>query len=466
MPFRYLPTSILASPGKFLLAILATALVTRLLFFVIVACSADDASVFHFPDTDSYVRPATSLLDSGVFENEHGPELFRTPGYPLFLMPGILIGHVEYVTVVLQILLSVLTVYIVYRLALLVSDREEVALTAGLLYAVEPLSIIFSVTLLTETLLALFLTASVLFLCRYLTRPRTSELVIAALLISAATYVRPLSYYYPLAVSASLLIMALMAESGKRRRVYDTAIFLSLSLVAVGAWQVRNAAVADYTGFSSVKDAHLYYSEGLSVVAALEGTPHSQLLREEGYYGLDDLLSAHPEMRDMTQGERLRTLRAMGMDIIVNHPATLATVRAGGALRILLDPGTGSARKLFADPATDGPIGFNSRVMSDGLPSAIGYLMRNYGGVVVWTLVLGLLLASTYVLVAAASLSRWFVLDSRMVVIVGTALYLLVLSACVFAVARFRHPMMPLVCTIAAFGVGELKRRWRERRSN
>jgi hypothetical protein len=66
-------------------------------------------------DTLDYLLPAEEWLRTG-FYNYHGvPELFRTPGYPVFLLPGILFGHVELVTLVLQILISTGSVFLICR---------------------------------------------------------------------------------------------------------------------------------------------------------------------------------------------------------------------------------------------------------------------------------------------------------------------------------------------------------------
>lgn len=72
--------------------------------------------LFHEPDTISYLIPTLELFHSGKFMSDGEPELFRTPGYSLFLMPGLLFGNLD-VTIILQIILSCLTVYFIYKIS-------------------------------------------------------------------------------------------------------------------------------------------------------------------------------------------------------------------------------------------------------------------------------------------------------------------------------------------------------------
>jgi Gpi18-like mannosyltransferase len=63
---------------------------------------------------------------------------------------GLLMGRLQLVTIVLQILLSCFTAYLVYRTAGLMFESERIALVAALLYSLDPLSILFSSLLSTE----------------------------------------------------------------------------------------------------------------------------------------------------------------------------------------------------------------------------------------------------------------------------------------------------------------------------
>ena len=109
-----------------------------------------DPSVFYQPDTPTYLAPARELLAHCTFTVGGQPELARTPGYPLLLVPGVWLGHPVAVSIALQIVLSALTVAGVFVLAHELFADRRVARIAAVLYAVEPLSVVYSAVLLAE----------------------------------------------------------------------------------------------------------------------------------------------------------------------------------------------------------------------------------------------------------------------------------------------------------------------------
>jgi 4-amino-4-deoxy-L-arabinose transferase-like glycosyltransferase len=62
-------------------------------------------------------------------------------------------------------------VYIVYRTVGLLFDREQVALSTAVLYAIEPLAVLFSSLLSTEALFTTILMVGVYYLVKYLRIP-------------------------------------------------------------------------------------------------------------------------------------------------------------------------------------------------------------------------------------------------------------------------------------------------------
>lgn len=121
-------------------------------FPILVYLRTRDTGRFYAPDTESYVKPAQELINHHRFYSEGTPEIVRTPGYPLLLTPGLALNRLWVVTLVVQIVLSSLTIYLVYRTAKTLFNSERASLIAATLYSVEPLSIIYTSLLLSETL--------------------------------------------------------------------------------------------------------------------------------------------------------------------------------------------------------------------------------------------------------------------------------------------------------------------------
>ena len=85
-----------------------------------------------------------NLISSGRYTRDGLPEIFRFPGYPILLMPGPLLGYPEIVAIAFQIMLSCLTVFLVYKIALMLFQRTDIAVFSAALYALEPLSVVYT----------------------------------------------------------------------------------------------------------------------------------------------------------------------------------------------------------------------------------------------------------------------------------------------------------------------------------
>src|SRR5438445_5163536 len=106
LPGSSLDRASLSETARALAWILAIAVVVRGLFAIGAWLVTKDLTVFHVPDTGTYIAPARELLTRGTFTVGGRPELARTPGYPLLLIPGISVGRLEATTITLQIVLS------------------------------------------------------------------------------------------------------------------------------------------------------------------------------------------------------------------------------------------------------------------------------------------------------------------------------------------------------------------------
>jgi len=97
---------------------------------MIVAHARNRINPFSQIDTSSYLLPGRNLLFHGSFVFQDGqPYLSRTPGYPLFLALTTLPG-MEF-AVLVQVILSALTVVLVWRLARGIFEDDRIALLSA-----------------------------------------------------------------------------------------------------------------------------------------------------------------------------------------------------------------------------------------------------------------------------------------------------------------------------------------------
>jgi len=278
-------------PVSPLWAILGCALLLRILLPSAVLALRHDPSVFVARDTPDYVRPAEAMLSSGAFDGDGQPEIERTPGYPVFLMPGLIAGRLATMTVALQIFVSTLTVVLVYLTSKLLFSRK-IAYWSAALYTIEPLSVLYCSQILSETLFTFLVVLFVYQTVCYLKQGKLPVLLAATLSLAAATYVRPVSYYLPLAIV--LIIFYASLQKHRRLIAMTHALgFVLLYAVLVGAWQARNYRVSGYGGFSALEGFNLYFNQGSSIIAKTTGKPFYTVQEKLGYYSSADSQPQH-----------------------------------------------------------------------------------------------------------------------------------------------------------------------------
>ncbi len=144
-----------------------------------------------FPDGVGYLQLADSLAFRGEFARDGLPEIERTPGYPLFIALGARIGHPIGVTVALQAILGALSAVLVFKMTLRVTGSRLAASAAGLLFAVDPPSVIHGVNMFTETLFVFVLLVHLVILLRCIEQNRHPALAAAAGAAAAAAVFGP-----------------------------------------------------------------------------------------------------------------------------------------------------------------------------------------------------------------------------------------------------------------------------------
>lgn len=444
------------------LTIAAAAIVLRIALAAAAMTTAGVETV-HAPDTSGYLEPARELLDSGTFTRGGKPEILRTPGYPLLLLPGLLIDRVEGVTVFLQALLAGFTVVAVYGLALELLHRRA-AVAAAVLYALEPLSVLYASRLLGETLFTACLTWGLLLLTRLAGRrddpfqPLIVPATLAGLLLSTAALVRPLAYPIALVAGLSAAWFALRRSVSSRGR-WRPVVLLSVTAIApLLAWQGRNAMVAGYGGLSAIVDVNGYFYQGAATDAAVQGIPFYQQQKTLGYRDLEVYLEAHPEQRSWSPARRFEFMGRAGLGRVLAHPLTYIGIHLRGMARVAVDPGGVEYLRLFgAYPASGG--GLLGRVVDDGLWATLQYVRRERPGLLATEALFGVFLVGVYLLAVRGALMTTPRSRRAWAVSLAVAGYLWFASGGPHSLSRFRHPIMPIMCALAGAGLAARKDR-------
>jgi 4-amino-4-deoxy-L-arabinose transferase-like glycosyltransferase len=440
-------------PISWLSYILGVAFAVRTLIPVLAYFYTRDVTIFRVPDTASYVEPARQLMAHGRFSARDGtPEIIRTPGYPMLLVPGLLVHRLDLITITLQILISCFTVYLVYRTADLLFETEKVALLAAALYAVEPLSILHTGILGTETLFTSSVMVSVFYLMKYLRRQSLWYLLASGVGFAASVYVRPVGYFLPMVLAVALSAWFMITgQHNKRRLMFHISVFVVVSLGLSSLWQVRNNVETGYSGFSGISSINLYFDSAASVLAAAQHVPWREMQNRLGYQDERIYFQRHPEQKAWPLAQRLDFMSRAAIRILLSNPLTYARIHFEGILRSIFDPGSTEFVKFFdLYPKQGGLLGV---LVDQGAIKTIEALFLTRP-LAFWSNVVLLPLLAIDLLCACAVLfSKRLMRDPCILTALLIAAYYLLISGGPGALGRFRHPAMPIISILAGCGI-------------
>ena len=428
---------------------LGLGLILRLVVPIVGYVHTHDIKMFYSPDTVSYVVPAQELVANHRFFANGVPEIKRTPGYPMLLTIGLLLGRLELVTILLQILLSCFTIYMVYLTAWLLFKNRKVSIVAATLYAMEPLSIMYTSQLLTETLFAALVMIWLYFLLKYLEKQAWRDLLVSALALAFSVYVRPVGYFLPVMLAGGLAAWAVLnGQKNKGRLLTQIAAFLILSMGLTVGWQVRNRMETGYSGFSGIPSIDMYFYLAASVLASQQHVPLVEMQRRLGYLDDRTYLERHPEQKTWPLAQRLDYMKREGQRILLNNLPTYALIYLVGVRKVVFETGAGDFLKfLGVDPNKSALSGKDVKFKS--MSAFVAARSRIF-----WSDVLLLPLELLYLLLGCVVLcSRRLMREPALIAAVLTVAYYVVLAGSPMGYSRFRHPVMPIICMLSAYGL-------------
>ena len=417
-----------------------------------------DINIFHSYDTSKYIGAGLGLVTSGQFTTNGIPETVRTPGYPLLVVPGLWFGSVELFTVALQILLSCFTIYIIYKIGLLLFESRGPALCAAGLYAVEPLSVIYTNLLMSETLFATTLMCFVYFFLKYLKSQDWKTLFVSAFFSAVCVYVRPISYFLVVFLVIFLLAGTLIWRSLNRKKVAQLLSFLLISYLLLLPWQIRNANYTGNLSFSGVSSDDLYFFTGSTVLAQINKVPYEEQREQMAYASAELYLKPHPDGREWTEHEVRRWRSSEALNIITSYPLAYFKMLSLSVIWTVGGPGVGSWLEVFK--INQDTIGKGRFATEDDKLYYLRLSKLSYFGSIFLASVL-----AVYWLMAVVGGFKIYKRETwALIVLILVGAYFVVVPAILaIGYSRFRHPVLPIVCILGGYGLFTVFCWWRKR---
>lgn len=167
-----------------------------------------------------------------------GCDSYREPAYPAFLaLVYCIFGVKPFIAIFIQLLLSTLSVVLVYRVAMLLLNSHNVAILAALLVAIDIHSIYVANTLLSDTLFVFLFLFSLYYFLSGLQMKSLFRFVVSAIFMGIACLTRPVLLIYPFILVFFLLLF--YRKSGMWL-LKAMVLFMVIIYSALGFWAFRN----------------------------------------------------------------------------------------------------------------------------------------------------------------------------------------------------------------------------------
>jgi hypothetical protein len=437
--------------------IIVLAVAIRLLLFML--GPANNFKQAYEPDSRRYVELAQSLKEFGTFargpedsgvvhiplfqlrkqrgeieplnKQQMYPEVFRTPGYPLFLSIFEWMGLSTPAVIPAQCFLSGLNVLLVFILARHLLKHNLAATAAALIVALHPADILASESILAETLFTTMLMGGIC-LC-VVGYKNLAWAMLGGLLIGAATIVRPISILLGLAIAIWLCVCV-------RNKAAFAAALCALvgSLVLPAGWIYRNHQLGLGYQISTVPSFNgMFYTATYIDIAKAGGDTQK-----------DWPAAVHARMLELSQTPpNVNLYDAMNektKDAIKNNPKIYAKLMAKSTVKFFTDHSTGSMMARFGRMYQ--PTGLKDRLLKGDFSLKGIHDPQAFYLAVGWT-IWNLVLAGGMVLGCIALL---FQRNVKTILLAGGIIFYFILTTQVNGLERFRIPVIGLQAILVA----------------
>jgi len=409
------------------------------------------------PDARHYVLLGRNFFLLGKFSRNpttpHDPDMFRTPGYPLFAGALDILGGTALIYLTQAILQSVNCVIIFLLTRKLFG--EKAALIASLLCATDLMLAILNFSALSEVLYVFLISLSALVILPSILEPRRQHIplfFLGGLLLGFAIHVRPAGLYLPIVYSVATLIAGVWGGWWKKALSASVALVLGAALLVL-PWVVRNHAIFGIPRLTTNDNIVLAFYTGAGAYQVHYGvdlgTAKQMIAQEFGLRPPEEMFN--PWISKLSPKEMDDTLRGAIPTILRKYPLDLIKASIMGVFKASVSHNADELAAILGKPWSRPEL---HRLLRLDV-SAVPRLVENHSGLVavfLWELIYVLCIM---LLTFCGFLKLLWTHEKRMTGVVLLTLFgffIATLGASgLEAYSRFRSPIMPLAYMVAAY---------------
>jgi len=199
-------------------------------------------------DSSEYAFLTKNLLESGSFSLDGSPEMFRTPGYSLFLAPFVVLDSSFLLAIAVQIALLIGSAILIRK----IGEKflpAPLPLLAALFFALDPATVFYTLGIWSE-IPFVFLSLLSAYLLFVKESRGWADLALAGLALGFAALVRPAGEYMIL-LYAAVALFTYMKSAGFRIATTHAVLVLLVAAAVLLPWYVRNFDATGEIGLST-----------------------------------------------------------------------------------------------------------------------------------------------------------------------------------------------------------------------
>jgi len=405
-----------------------------------------NTDIFLAPDSTAYLNPSKALAQTGKFledSNSQYYEVDHTPGYPILLLPGVLLGKPIIWAIILNIAFNLISVCYLYKICNLFGLSKLASCLICLFIGVNLHTLNFVGLIVTEIVFTTFLTASLYYYIKAFENKNLLYFILSFILNAYMAFIRPIAMYYYII----LALYALYKGFQGHEKVLIKASLLGFLICStlIGGWICRNKYLAGYPGFSGISAINLADYFGAEVISKLDGRDTMQIRAET-----DSLILL--KMNKMTypinqhSGIYCKVKGNYGKSILMSHILTFAYLYLYGIFKTFIDP--------IYPQALLGKYSFHNDIISYSRLSFRTLMKLSWKG---WYYIIEALILLFLFIIFCFIIIRYFKFifkDYKMLILILTVLYFIVLGG-FHGLGRFRFPVESIYSLIIYNGISQ-----------